>query len=273
MSYSVCAKANDSSATAKRDPEQQEAYFRFYAELNDFLPPEQRHRTLVYRFYVPGSVKDAIESFGVPHTEVDLILANGEPVGFDYRVQPGDRIAVYPVFESLDISEVTKVRPKPLRNPQFVCDAHLGRLAAYLRMLGFDTLYRSDFRDEELVEIATSQKRILLTRDRGLLMHGKLTHGYYVRSTNPRKQLKEVLDRFQLHSLVDPFSRCMECNTLLLPADAQLVKTKVPEGVQSRVTEFYMCPSCKKVYWEGSHVERMSRLIEEINPRDIQGDS
>ncbi len=129
------------------------AEFRFYAELNDFLPPSKRLVPFSYPFEVSGSVKDMIESLGVPHTEVDLILANGESVGFSYLVRDGDRISVYPVFESIDIAPIVRVRPQPLRDPRFVLDTHLGRLASYLRMLGFDTLYQSDYQDEELLRI------------------------------------------------------------------------------------------------------------------------
>ena len=140
------------------------AYFRFYAELNDFLPPERRFTEFAYSFLDAAPVKDRIESFGVPHVEVDLILANGQSVDFAYRVQDGDRISIYPVFEAFDIAGLTRLRPEPLRDPRFVLDVHLGRLAAYLRMLGFDTLYQNHCADERLAEISQSEHRILLTR-------------------------------------------------------------------------------------------------------------
>ena len=129
------------------------AYFRFYAELNDHLPPEQRYQRIEKPFFVAGTVKDMIESLGVPHTEVELVTANGTSVDFSYTVQPNDRIAVYPVFESIDVTCELRVRPQPLRNPTFVLDVHLGKLAAYLRMLGFDTVYRNSASDAELVSI------------------------------------------------------------------------------------------------------------------------
>ncbi|MEK7405630.1 MAG: Mut7-C RNAse domain-containing protein, partial [Acidobacteriota bacterium] len=145
------------------------AHFRFYGELNDFLSPERRMTAFPHSFELPAPVKDMIEGLGVPHTEVDLILANGESVDFSYVVRDGDRISVYPVFESLDITPLLRLRERPLRQPRFVLDAHLGKLAAYLRMLGFDTLYRNDYQDPELVALAARDKRILLTRDVGLL--------------------------------------------------------------------------------------------------------
>jgi len=142
---------------------------RVYAQLNDFLPSERRMQTITCSFDVSGSVKDMIEAMGVPHTEVDFILVNGEPVDFGYRVRDGDRVSVFPRFRSIDIGPLVNLRPAALGERRFVADGHLGRLAAYLRMLGFDTLYRSSYRDEEVARLSSSENRILLTRDRGLL--------------------------------------------------------------------------------------------------------
>ncbi|MGH9198492.1 MAG: Mut7-C RNAse domain-containing protein, partial [Acidimicrobiia bacterium] len=186
--------------------------FRFYAELNDFLPVERRHREFVCPFQGRVSVKDLIESLGIPHPEVDLILANGQSVDFTYVVCDADRISVYPMFESFDISPVIRLRPTPLREPRFVLDTHLGRLAAHLRLAGFDALYRNDYQDAELVEISTGQQRILLSRDQALLKCGALTHAYYVREIRHAGQLVEVLRRFDLCRLVKPFQRCLRCN-------------------------------------------------------------
>ena len=148
------------------------ACFRFYAELNDHLPQEQQYKTLEKAFFTSSTVKDMIESFGVPHTEIDLIIANGQPVDFSYLVKHADRIAVYPIFESFDITPEQRLRPQPLRNPKFILDVHLGKLAAYLRMLGFDADYGRSFTDARLAQISASEHRILLTRDRGLLKRG-----------------------------------------------------------------------------------------------------
>ncbi len=240
------------------------ATFRFYAELNDFLPEERRFRALPFAFDVSPSVKDAIESFGVPHTEVDLIIANGESVGFDYRVRPGDFISVYPVFESIDISPIVKVRPEPLREPRFVLDAHLGRLARYLRALGFDTLYQPDSEDDALAHISRAEGRILLTRDRGLLKRGMVTHGYWVRATQPREQVVEVVRRFDLAARTRPFTRCVHCNGELRPATREEVRGRVPPGVLEDYDEFRVCQACGHVYWPGSHYRRMCSFIREV---------
>lgn len=174
------------------------ARFRFYAELNDFLPVELRFETLEREFLVSPTVKDAIEGLGVPHTEVDLIVVDGRSVGFAHRVGDGELISVYPMFESMDISPVVRLRPEPLRDTRFVADANLGQLARYLRLLGFDTLYRKDFEDSEIAMISVRERRVLLTRDAGVLRRREVTHGYFVRSDVPRLQVLEVVTRFDL---------------------------------------------------------------------------
>lgn len=239
-----------------------EAWFRFYGELNDFLPRASRHKTLAHRFDVSAPVKDAIEGFGVPHTEVELIIANGESVGFDYPVRDGDRISVYPVFESLDVTPLVKVRRAPLRQPRFVLDTHLGRLAAYLRLLGFDTLYRNDATDHELARLA-GEGRILLTRDTGLLKHASVTHGYYVRETEPRRQAAEVVRRFQLERRIEPFTRCLRCNEPLEPIEGD-PPGSIPAGVRERHQQFWRCPGCGRHYWKGSHYQRMHAWVQAL---------
>lgn len=239
-----------------------QANFRFYAELNDFLPPERRKRTFTHRFEGRVSVKDMIEALGVPHTEVDLILANGDSVDFSYLVQDGDRISVYPVFESIDITPLVRVRPHPLREIRFVVDTHLGKLATYLRLLGFDTLYRNDYQDEELVHLSSSERRVLLTRDRGLLKHSRVTHGYYVRETIPRRQLPEVLRRFDLFGSLAPLHRCLRCNDLLQPVAKEAVSDRLEPKTRQYYDEFRICQSCGRIYWKGSHYQRMLRFIE-----------
>lgn len=238
------------------------AQFRFYAELNDFLPAEKRMGDFEYEFNGKQTVKHLIEAAGVPHTEVDLVLVNSEPVDFSRVVEDGDLVSVYPVFEGLDISPANRVRPRPLRETRFVLDTHLGRLAAYLRMLGFDTIHRQDCDDEELARISANDHRILLTRDRGLLKRSAVTHGYYVRETNPRRQLVEVMRRFDLAGSLEPFRRCLRCNALLVPAALEDVSDLVPERSREHYDDFRCCPGCHRVYWGGSHYRRMERLIE-----------
>jgi uncharacterized protein with PIN domain len=242
------------------------ASVRFYAELNDHLPPHWQYQTLEKEFFVPVSVKDTIESFGVPHTEVDLVLVNGESSDFARLVRDGDRVAVYPIFESLDITPELRVRPKALREPKFVLDVHLGRLAAYLRMLGFDSDYRNCAGDAELVRISADEERILLTRDRGLLKHSAVSRGYWLRQTDSRRQAAEVVTRFDLARSLRPFTRCMACNEPLRPVSKAEVHKRVPPRIAARHEEFRECPACRRVYWEGSHYQRMQRWMEELEP-------
>ena len=243
------------------------ATFRFYEELNDFLPPQRRKREFELPLHGPASVKDMIESAGVPHTEIDLILANGRSVGFGYGVADGDRISVYPVFESMDISPVSVLRPEPLRRTRFVLDTHLGKLSRYLRLLGFDSLYRNDYADATLAEIASSgDKRILLTRDLGLLKRKCITHGYFVRDTDPDRQMVEVLDRFDLRGAIRPFTRCTHCNHAIGNVERESVRARVPRGVFLRYAHFAACDGCGRVYWPGSHYDgmraRMARWLD-----------
>ena len=238
------------------------ARFRFYAELNDFLPLDRRFTEFEYDFVDIATVKDRIESFGVPHVEVDLILVNGQSVEFSHRIQDGDRISIYPVFESFDIAGLTRLRPEPLRDPRFVLDVHLGRLAAYLRMLGFNSLYQNRCSDERLAELSHEEHRILLTRDVGLLKRGSVTHGYYLRTTQPRQQLVEVIHRFDLGRLANPFTRCLRCNTLLEKAEKDQVSHQLPGEVYLLHDRFLRCRDCGRAYWKGGHFRRMQQLID-----------
>lgn len=241
-----------------------EATFRFYEELNDFLPRERRKRSFVHVFDGTPSIKDQIEAQGVPHTEVDLILVDGEPVGFEHKLRGGERVAVYPVFESLDIAPVTRVRPEPLRDPRFVLDVHLGALARRLRMLGFDALWPGDVPDEEIARISAAGPRIVLTRDRGLLKRSVVTHGYCVREKDPDTQIAEVVRRFDLARLARPFTRCMACNGELVPAAPHEIANEVPPGVAARHDRFARCTACARVFWPGSHYERMRALVRQV---------
>jgi uncharacterized protein with PIN domain/sulfur carrier protein ThiS len=238
---------------------------RFYEELNDFLPQDHRKTDFVHELKQDRSVKDLIESIGVPHTEIDLIIVNGQSVNFDYLVQDGDHISVYPVFESLDISPLNHCQAKPLRKTRFVLDTHLGKLAAYLRMLGFDTIYRNDYDDPELARISVDERRILLTCDRQLLMRKKITHGYFVRSRQPQQQLLEVLLRFDLTNNQQPFTRCMHCNGKIRPVNKQSIEERLPPNTKQYYDEFFQCEICNKIYWKGSHYQKMKRMIDNLN--------
>jgi uncharacterized protein with PIN domain len=241
------------------------ATLRFYEELNDFLPAHRYKRAFEHPFTGTPTVKDVVEALGVPHPEIDLILVNGVSVGFEHVLTGGERVAVYPVFERLDIGPVTRLRAKPLRVPRFVLDVHLGKLARYLRMLGFDTCYYNDYDDPELAAISVADRRILLTRDRGLLKRSAVTHGYWLRATHPKKQLVEVIQVFCLEEQLAPFTRCLRCNGSLHAVDKEQIRDQVPSGVRHRHDEFAQCSVCANVYWKGSHFDRMQALIRHLD--------
>lgn len=237
------------------------AQFRFYEELNDYLPAARQKKTFDFSFEGTSSVKDAIESLGVPHIDIDLIVVNSESVGFDYKLKNGDRVAVYPVFEALDISEVIHLRKKPLRQTKFILDLHLGKLARLLRLLGFDTLYKNNYADCEIVRLAREKKRIILTRDRNILKYKDVTHGYWIRSQNPDKQLTEVIERFDLKRQIKPFSRCLVCNGLLKKVEKKKIVDRLKPRTRRYFDEFYRCRNCQKIYWKGSHYEKMQAYL------------
>jgi uncharacterized protein with PIN domain len=245
------------------------AIFRFYAELNDFLPLARRHGGFIYRFQGDPSVKDAIEALGVPHTEVDLILVNGESVGYDHRLCDRDRITVYPLFTEIDVRSLSVVRPPELTEVRFVLDGHLGQLCNYLRRLGFDTSYSPDMDDDQLAKISAAEDRVLLTKDRGLLKRSVVRYGFCVRSEVPRAQIIEVIRRFHLVERIDPFSRCVRCNGRLERAERSAVIGRAPQGVVENHSEFSSCPDCGQVFWKGSHFDRLSQWVEDI-VREIQ---
>ena len=242
-----------------------EVWFRFYEELNDFLPALKRGIPFSYIIHSNQSVKDAIEELGVPHIDVDMILVNGEPVSFSYRLKAKDHVSVYPVFESFDISDVSPLRSKPLRVTRFVLDVHLGKLAKYLRLCGLDTLYSSHFTDREIIEISSSDRKIILTRDRDLLKNKKVTHGYWIRSDNPEEQLKEVLRRFDLKNNLHPFTRCLECNGIIKEVPVEEISNRLQQRTRKYYNRFWICKICERIYWEGSHYERMKKFMEELS--------
>jgi uncharacterized protein with PIN domain len=240
------------------------AYFRFYEELNEFVNSERRKRSFRHDFNTHASVKDLIEAFGVPHTEVDLILVDGVSVDFSYRVGDGEHISVYPVFESMDITPIQRLRPKPLRESRFVADGHLGKLARYLRLLGFDTLYGREADDDALVRISTLEHRILVTRDKALLKHKQIRHGCYIHSTEPRHQLCALVKRLDLYRTVQPFQRCMRCNGLLKAVERAEIAHRLRPKTVRYFDEFKICGSCEQLYWKGSHYTRLVSLVEQV---------
>ena len=228
--------------------------FDFDPDLQPLLQRELRGQLVKIHFKGPQSVKHLIESLHIPHTEIGPLTANGKGIGLDYIVHDGDRIEVWPVAP-VDLVE----------EPRFVLDSHLGRLASHLRMLGLDCLYDNSYEDDELVRISVEEERILLTRDRLLLMHKVITQGYLIHSLNSTEQLYEVVERYTLAKWVRPFQRCMNCNHLLEPVEKKMVLEKLEPLTKKYYDDFKLCPACDQVYWKGSHYERMIKLIKEVS--------
>jgi len=228
------------------------AYFRFFGRLNDLLPRDQREQAIRVEFRERQSIKHLAESLGVPHPEIGPVQVNGQEGTLNTITLEGDRVDVHPAPNGLPVE------------PRFVLDNHLGRLSAYLRMLGFDCLYRNDIQDEELAETAQREERILLSRDRRLLMRKAVTYGYCLRSLDSLEQLTEVVQRFDLISRVTPFHRCLRCNHPLEPVAKEAVLDRLEPLTKLYFDEFQICPNCQQIYWKGSHYEKMRHLIEEI---------
>ena len=239
-----------------------EVSFRFYAQLNDFLPVPHRGRRFTHAVAARSSVKDAFEGLGVPHPEVDLILINGVAEEFSYRLQHGDDATLYPAFQAIDISGVRPVATDVCDAIRFVVDVHLSKLASLLRLCGFDALMLQE--DGDIADAAAREGRVVLTRDVALLKRGAVQRGRWVRHTDPEEQLVEVLESFALIDQMNPFSRCLRCNTPITAVPAATVVEHVPARVRAAFREFWHCPGCARIFWRGSHYHRLSSLIERV---------
>jgi uncharacterized protein with PIN domain len=228
------------------------ATFTIIDELNDFLPHYRKNISFILEFEPHQSLKHLIESLGVPHTEFGRVLVNGQLTESTCRLQDDNLITVYPADSPLDGEAC------------FILDNHLGQLATYLRMLGFDCLYRNDYQDDELARVSIEQRRVLLTRDRRLLMRKQIRRGYCIHQTDPRRQAAELLRRFKLFGLVKPFQRCLRCNNPLQPVAKQAIIERLEPLTKQYYNEFHICPSCNQIYWKGSHFEHMQQMILEM---------
>lgn len=251
----------------ERDEGRSRLSLRFHGALNDFLDADRRDRWFDHAVDVDPAVKDVIESLGVPHPEVDLILVDGVAAGFEYRAVDGDRIEVFPVGEGPEVPNDLRLAPPISPTPRFVLDGHLGRLARWLRLLGFDSLWDQDPDDHALAAASSGELRVLLTRDRGLLKRSEVAIGYCVRSDHPMDQLVEVVRRFGLVEALAPFTRCMACNGELQTVDKGAVADELEPGTRREHDEFRRCSSCGKVYWRGSHFERLRHVVDEVRER------
>ena len=240
------------------------ATFRFYEELNDFLPKHRRKTDFEAKFKGKGSIKDMIEAFGVPHTEIDLILVNGNSVDFNYILQDEDRASVYPAFESLNITDVTQLRKIPLRMNKFLADINLGNIVKYMRVLGFDLYYDSLLSTREIIEISKRENRVILTKSRKLLKFKDVTHGIFIRPGTITEQVRRIIDYLDIKDNIKPFSRCLRCNTLLNIVLKEKILDRIPPKTKEFCDEYVQCQSCDKIYWKGTHFINMIKFVKLI---------
>jgi len=228
------------------------ARFHFADELARFLTPDQRGARFEYSCARAASLKNAIEALGVPHTEVGGVMVNGVPATLQRTVRDGDEIEVL-AFTAEDSGA-----------PLFLADAHLGGLARFLRMMGFDTVHDQALADAEIRRIAEQDNRIVLTRDRELLKCREIERGCYVRALKPESQVREVAGRYRLAERARPFTLCLHCNRPLAPIEKNAVAHRVPEGVLALHQSFTHCAGCDRVYWPGTHYQRMRAALAAI---------
>jgi uncharacterized protein with PIN domain len=239
----------------------QKALFFFRGELNDFLPPRWKFSRFAYEFRGKPSLKDAVEAIGSPHVEVDVIMRNGAPASFGDHLEDGDTVDVFPGGGEEFIPGAVHLIPSPASEPRFILDVHLGKLAVYLRLLGFDTFHRNHLDDPEIAAIAQKEERIVLTRDIALLKNGAIARGRWIRSQKPRLQLGETIRYFGLSPYIKPFTRCTVCNGMVEEAPKETLQDRLEQRTLMYYTEFFRCSSCGRIYWKGSHYPRLLELI------------
>lgn len=243
------------------------ALFGFHGELRDFfrICPDNDVIEIERLFAEDSStVKDSIEALGVPHTEVAFILVDNCSVDFSFIVRHKNIVDVYPISITPNIKSLINLQPIFEGEPRFVLDVHLGRLAKYLRILGIDSFYEKYIDDKKLADISVDEKRILITRDRGLLKRKKIEYGYWIRSTNYKEQLIEIEKRYVISDYIVPLSRCLCCNHCLESVEKIEIQSQLQAKTYRYFDEFYRCPSCMKIYWKGSHFDRMMEFVENL---------
>ena len=239
--------------------------FIFHGYLKQLLKKELRNAsTFLHYFDRRASIKDVIESLGIPHPVIESLIVNGQEVGFDYILLDNDTVEVSPLTPPVNPFIPTVLRPEALEKISFTVDVNAGKLALFLRMLGFDTVYENNTINDRLVEIAQSENRILLTRDATLLKRKIIMHGYLLREQDPKRQLVEIVRLYDLCSRIKPLTRCIPCNGLLVPTSKEVILERLEPLTRKYYHSFHICEECRKIYWPGSHQEKINRFIENI---------
>ncbi len=239
--------------------------FIFHDYLQQLLKKKLRAASpFLHHFDRRASIKDVIESLGIPHPVIGSLTVNSREVGFDYILLDNDTVEAIPLTPVVNPFIPTILRPEALEKITFAVDVNAGRLALFLRMLGFDTVYENDIRNSRLAEMAQSQNRILLTRDTTILKRKIIMHGYLLREQNPKKQLVEVVRLYDLSSRIKPLSRCIPCNGLLVPISKEVIMDRLEPLTKKYYHSFHICEECRKIYWPGSHQEKINVFIDDI---------
>lgn len=234
----------------------------FWGNLKELLrPPFRGQKKVAYDLTRQASVKDIIEALGVPHTEVGRLTVAGREISFAAPGAAADTLEVYPLSPPVDVTTPTLLRPEPLPGITFAVDMNVGKLATLLRMAGFDTFYRNEISDPELIEAAVRERRILLSKDKDLLKRKEVIFGYLVREIQPERQLAEIVQLFGLKGQFKPLSRCLRCNGLLQPVGKEEIIAQLEPLTQKYYDSFRQCPGCGRIYWPGSHRDKMLLVL------------
>ncbi len=234
------------------------SYFRFYGQLNDFLPLEKRQKTSPYSFWGNPTIQDACAAQGVPHPEIFLVVKDSCPVNLKDNLEGEERISVYPRWTNLNLPRQWQQSPEFPAYPVFAAADHLGKLVRLMRILGFDVVFKGRVEEEG--------DWIILTRKLPDLKMSRVSHGYMPRSDDPYNQLEEVLDYFNLREKIRPLSRCPGCNMVLEPVAAEEIWDRLEPKTKKYYRKFKICPGCKKIFWRGSHFRRLQKRLGNLLP-------
>ncbi len=239
-----------------------EVALRFRGSLVFFLYRRGRRDFFTARYRQRRSLKDLIESYGIPHVEVGAVLSRGSRIDMNYIPGHDDSIVLYPYYWTDDVIDTGSVIPAG--GVRFISDVHLRKLVRLMRFYGHDVLFNAEWDDSELAHVAAAGDRILLTRDSQLLMRKEVAYGYYLRSQNSDEQLEEILARWPLNASRRMRSRCMVCNGIIKRItgdESDYAALTVPPEVAKWCSEYFRCTGCGKIYWKGSHYDRIAARV------------
>lgn len=226
-----------------------------------FLPRKVGHARVLCPLNRKASVKDIVESYGVPHTEIGSLVFEGQSVDFSFVCPTGGVLSVGTIEAPFDACSPSFLRPHPVDAIRFIADVNVMRLGRLMILAGFDVCCSASYADAQIADIAEQENRIVLTRDTRLLMRKKITFARRIRAEDPYAQLMETLSFFGLKGAVSFFTRCTRCNTLLQPVTKASVLPLLEPKTRRYYNEFFQCHRCGQVYWPGSHRDHILKKI------------